>query len=59
MDTSQTAAYLSHGQASVERRFLVNKEVVAPNLKEMSLTSIRLVQKSYLKPHFSQQVDDS
>ena len=39
---------LSHGQASVERGFSVNKEVVAPNLKEMSLTSIRLVQSSML-----------
>ena len=25
---------LSHGQASVERGFLVNKEVVAPNLEK-------------------------
>ena len=39
---------LSHGQASVERRFSVNKEVVAPNLEEMSLTSVRLVQNSML-----------
>ena len=39
---------LSHGQASVERGFLVNKEVVAPNLEEMNLTPIRLVQNSML-----------
>ena len=28
---------LSHGHASVERGFSVNKEVLAPNLEEMSL----------------------
>ena len=39
---------LSHGQASVERGLLVNKDVVAPNLQVMSLTSKRLVQKSML-----------
>ena len=40
---------LSHGQASVESRFSINKEVVAPNLEEMSLASIRLVQNSILE----------
>ena len=39
---------LSHGQASVERLFSVNKEVVASNIEEVSLTSIRLVQNSML-----------
>ena len=38
----------SHGQASVEREFAVNKDVVAPNLEEVSLTSVRLVQNSML-----------
>ena len=35
---------MSHGQASVEREFSVNKEVAATNHAEMSLTSTRLVQ---------------
>ena len=40
---------LFHGQASVERGFSVNKEVVAPNLEEVSLASIRLVQISMME----------
>ena len=39
---------LSDGQASVERGFSVNKDVVAPNLEEMTLMSIRPVQSSVL-----------
>ena len=34
---------LSHGQATVERGFSVNKEVLAPNLQETSLVAMRLV----------------
>ena len=34
---------LSHGQAAVERGFSVNKDILAPNLKTLSLTSIRLI----------------
>ncbi len=34
---------LSHGQASVERGFSVNKEALAPNLQEQSLKAIRLI----------------
>ena len=34
---------MSHGQAALERGFSVNKEVLAPNLKEVSLTAIRLI----------------
>ena len=37
---------LSHGQATVERGFSVNKEVLAPNLQEMSLAAMRLVHSS-------------
>jgi hypothetical protein len=37
---------LSHGQASVERGFSVNKEVLAPNIQETSLTAIRLIHSS-------------
>ena len=38
---------LSHGQASVERGFSVNKDiVVTSNLEEMILKSVRLVQNS-------------
>ena len=37
---------LSHGQATVERGFSVNKEVLAPNLQETSLVAIRLVHSS-------------
>ena len=39
---------MSHGQAAVERGFSVNKEVLAPNLKEVSLTAIRLIHDSML-----------
>ena len=38
----------SYGQASVEWGFSVNKEVVAPNLEEMNLAPIRLIQNSML-----------
>ena len=34
---------MSHGQAAVERGFSVNKDILAPNLKTLSLTSIRLI----------------
>ena len=37
---------LSHGQATVERGFSVNKEVLAPNLQETSLVAMRLVHSS-------------
>ena len=37
---------LSHGQASVERGFSVNKEVLHPNLQETSLRAIRLIYSS-------------
>ena len=37
---------LSHGQATVERGFSVNKEVLAPNLQETSLVAKRLVHSS-------------
>ena len=39
---------LSHGQATVERGFSVNKEVLTPNLQEVSLQAIRLVHSSVL-----------
>ena len=35
-----------HGQATVERGFSVNKEVLAPNLQETSLVAVRLVHSS-------------
>ena len=34
---------LSKGQAAVEREFSVNKEVLVPNLQEMSLRALRLI----------------
>ena len=37
---------LCHGQAAVERGFSVNKEVLNPNLQEMSLRAIRLIYSS-------------
>ena len=37
---------LSHGQAAVERLFSVNKEVINPNLQEMSLRAISLIYSS-------------
>ena len=37
---------LSHGQATVERGFSVNKEVLNPNLQEMSLRAIRCIYSS-------------
>ena len=41
--TMQLLLTLSHGQATVERGFSVNKEVLAPNLQETSLVAMRLV----------------
>ena len=46
--TMQLLLTLSHGQATVERGFLVNKEVLTPNLQEVSLQAIRLVHSSVL-----------
>ena len=46
--TVQLLLTLSHGQATVEREFLVNKEVLTPNLQEVSLQAIRLVHSSVL-----------
>ena len=37
---------LSHGQATVERGFSMNKKVLAPNLQETSLVAMRLVHSS-------------
>ena len=36
----------SHGQGAVERGFSISKEVLAPNLQEMSLTVLRLTHSS-------------
>ena len=44
--TVQLILTLSHGEATVERGFSVNKEVLAPNLQETSLVAMRLVQSS-------------
>ena len=41
--TVQLLLTLSHGQAAVEQGFSVNKDILAPNLKTLSLTSIRLI----------------
>ena len=46
--TMQLLLTLSHGQAAVERGFSVNKEVLTPNLQEVSLQAIRLVHGSVL-----------
>ena len=46
--TVQLLLTLSHGQATVERGFSVNKEVLTPNLQETSLVAIRLVHSSML-----------
>ena len=46
--TVQLLVTLSHGQATVERGFSVNKEVLTPNLQETSLVAIRLVHSSML-----------
>ena len=35
--TMQLLLTLSHGQATIERGFSVNKEVLTPNLQELSL----------------------
>ena len=34
---------MSHGQAAVERGFSVSKDVLAPNLKAVSLTALHLI----------------
>ena len=34
---------LSHSQATVERGFSINKEVLTPNLKKVSLTAMHLI----------------
>ena len=44
--TLQILLTLSHSQAAAERRFSVNKEVLAPNMQEMNLKAIRLVHSS-------------
>ena len=44
--TMQLILTLSHGQATVERGFSVNKEVLAPNLQETSFVAMRLVHSS-------------
>ena len=46
--TMQLLLTLSHGQATVERGFSVNEEVLTPNLQEVSLQAIRLVHISVL-----------
>ena len=46
--TIQLLLTLSHGQATVERGFSVQKEVLTPNLQEVSLQAIRLVHSSVL-----------
>ena len=46
--TMQLLLVLSHGQATVEREFSVNKEVLTANLQELSLQGIRLVHSSVL-----------
>ena len=44
--TMQLILTLSHVQATIERGFSVNKEVLAPNLQETSLVAMRLVHSS-------------
>ena len=46
--TLQLLLTLSHIQAAVERGFSVNKEVLAPNMQEVSLQAIRLIHSSML-----------
>ena len=46
--TMQLLLTLSHAQATVERGFSVNKEVLTVNLQEVSLQAIRLVHSSLL-----------
>ena len=46
--TMQLLLTLSHGQATVERGFSVSKEVLTPNLQEVSLQVIRLIHSSVL-----------
>lgn len=42
-ETVRLSLVLSHGQASVERGFSVNKEVMVENLKEHSLVAQRII----------------
>ena len=44
--TSKMLLTLSYGQATVDRGFSVNKEVLNPNLQEMGLRAIRLIYSS-------------
>ena len=46
--TLQLLLTLYHSQAAVERGFSVNKEVLAPNMQEVSLQAIRLIHSSML-----------
>ena len=46
--TLQLLLTLSHSQAAIERGFSVNKEVLAPNMQEASLQTIRLIHSSML-----------
>ena len=46
--TLQLLLTLSHSQAAVETGFSVNKEVLAPNMQEVSLQAIRLIHSSML-----------
>ena len=41
--TIQLLLTVSHGQAAVERGFSVSKDVLAPNLKVVSLTALPLI----------------
>lgn len=40
---TKLALVLSHGQASVERGFSINKELIVENPKELSLVAQRLI----------------
>ena len=42
-DVVKVLLVLSHGQASVERGFSINKEMIVENQKEMSLVAQRLI----------------
>ena len=44
--TIQLLLTMSHSQAAVERGFSVNKDVLAPNLKAVSLTALHLIHDS-------------
>ena len=47
-DLWHTLQLLSHSQAAAESGFSVNKEVLAPNMQEVSLQAIRLIHSSML-----------